>query len=299
MVQCAARLGIPPQNTRKHSNMIPIYLNPKTVFRALREIDREPPSHTAAREQGSQVTLIVLFSVAAALLLLNYGKNSYALNDLLILLAKLQGLPSRHWVAALRENPFAELIYHGWWTTAHAITFVLIPYIVLKFFLKQSIVDFGWRWGDTHKHWKGYAMLLAPILVGVVVVSFRDDFRTHYPFYDNAGRSFVDLLTWECLYLTQFACLEFFFRGYMVQTLRPYYGSAAIWIMVVPYLMIHFPKPWLEATGAIFFGLFLGILALRSRSIWGGFCVHAGIAVGMDIMSLVQQNKIPTRWWPL
>ena len=40
--------------------------------------------------------------------------------------------------------------------------------------------------------------------------------------------------------------------------------------MIVPYLMIHFAKPWLEASGAILFGLLLGVLALRSRSIWGG-----------------------------
>jgi uncharacterized protein len=64
------------------------------------------------------------------------------------------------------------------------------------------------------------------------------------------------------------------------------------------YLMIHFPKPWLEATGAIFFGLFLGMLALRSGSIWGGFLVHAGVAVGMDIAALVQQQRLPINWWP-
>ncbi len=62
--------------------------------------------------------------------------------------------------------------------------------------------------------------------------------------------------------------------------------------------MIHFPKLWLEATGAILFGLFLGILALRSRSIWGGFLVHAGVAVSMDVASLIKQGKIPTEFWP-
>ena len=68
--------------------------------------------------------------------------------------------------------------------------------------------------------------------------------------------------------------------------------------MVLPYLMIHFPKPWLEATGAIFFGVFLGVLALRSRSIWGGVVVHACVALSMDVMALVQTGKIPSQWWP-
>jgi uncharacterized protein len=64
-------------------------------------------------------------------------------------------------------------------------------------------------------------------------------------------------------------------------------------------LMIHFGKPWLEATGAIFFGLFLGILAMRSKSIWGGFGVHAGVAISMDIASLYQQDALPKIFWPM
>jgi membrane protease YdiL (CAAX protease family) len=62
--------------------------------------------------------------------------------------------------------------------------------------------------------------------------------------------------------------------------------------------MIHFPKLWPEAGGAILFGLFLGILALRSSSIWGGFFVHAGVAVGMDLASLIKQVRIPEVFWP-
>jgi membrane protease YdiL (CAAX protease family) len=69
-------------------------------------------------------------------------------------------------------------------------------------------------------------------------------------------------------------------------------------VMVPPYLMIHFGKPWLEATGAIFFGLFLGILALQNRSIWGGFLVHCGVALSMDIAALMQQNALPQQAWP-
>jgi membrane protease YdiL (CAAX protease family) len=66
----------------------------------------------------------------------------------------------------------------------------------------------------------------------------------------------------------------------------------------LPYLMIHFPKPWLEATGAIFFGLFPGMLALRTRSIWGGVLVHVSIALSMDLLALLQTRGLPVRWWP-
>lgn len=278
--------------------MLPTYLNPLTVFRVLDDIDREPPSHTADRASGSRTTLIVLFSTCVALLLLNYMKNSLVMNVILEQLASWQGHAPHYWLEKLHRSGFGELARYAWWSGWHVITYVVIPAIVLRAFFQQKLIDYGWRWGETHKHWRGYALLLSPILVMVVLVSFRDDFVNHYPFYGLSGRSWLDFLAWEFLYLLQFACLEFFYRGYIVQSLRPHYGSAAIWIMVVPYLMIHFPKPWLEATGAIFFGLFLGMLALRSRSIWGGFFVHAGVAVSMDVASLIQRGQIPQQWLP-
>lgn len=278
--------------------MLPAYLNPLTVFRTLDEIDREYPSHSAERTTGLRTTLIVLFSVCVSLLILNYAKNSSMMNSMLMQLALWQDHPQDYWLAKLHASGFDGLTRFFWWSSWHVVTYVLIPALVLRIYFKKGLMEFGWRWGETHKHWRGYLLLLAPILVMVVLVSYREDFVHHYPFYGEAGRSWLDFLAWEFLYLLQFACLEFFFRGYMVQTLRPHYGAAAIWIMVVPYLMIHFPKPWLEATGAIFFGLFLGMLALRSRSIWGGFFVHAGVAVSMDVASLIQQNRIPQQWLP-
>src|SRR5690625_6121946 len=95
--------------------------------------------------------------------------------------------------------------------------------------------------------------------------------------------------------MSQFVVLEFFFRGYMLQALRPAMGANAIWVMCIPYLMIHFPKLWLEATGAILFGLFLGILALRSRSIWGGVMGHVGIALCMDMAARLRKADLPGR----
>lgn len=277
---------------------LPYFLNPWSVFRELDAIDREPPSFTAPREQTPRVALIVLFTACLSLLILNYCKNYVVLEQLLVHWARLQQLPAESFIASFRQSPWFQLLNLAWWGGWHLLTYVLLPAIVIRRFLGGRVVDFGLRWGETHKHWRGYALLLSPILCFVVLVSFREDFVHHYPFYGQAGRSWFDFLAWEFIYLGQFACLEFFYRGFFIHALRPHFGSAAIWIMVVPYLMIHFPKPWLEATGAIFFGLFLGMLALRSRSIWGGFLVHAGVAVSMDLASLVQRGQIPTVFWP-
>ncbi|MBT8199929.1 MAG: CPBP family intramembrane metalloprotease, partial [Acidimicrobiia bacterium] len=63
----------------------------------------------------------------------------------------------------------------------------------------------------------------------------------------------------------------------------------AVWVMVVPYMMIHFTKPPLEALGAVVAGAVLGVLSLRKESIWLGAALHIGVALTMDIAALWQR----------
>lgn len=279
--------------------MIPAFLHPRRLFAVLDEIDSQPPSWTLNRRQAMRRIFVTLAAVSVCLLLLHYAK--FSSNFLLTLswLAQLQGLEAGHYVRSLQQSQWYQLSVYAWWSGWHLIAFVLLPWLVIRFIFQQRMRDFGWRWSDTNRHWRGYLLLLSPILVLVVLVTlFREDFVDHYPFYGLAERSWLDLLAWELLYIGQFIFLEFFFRGFMVNALRPAVGANAIWIMVVPYMMIHLPKPWLEATGAILFGLFLGILALRSRSIWGGVAVHLGVALAMDFASLWYTGRIPTQLFP-
>ena len=174
----------------------------------------------------------------------------------------------------------------------------LIPIIVIKYVLRERVNSFGIGFSGLRSHWQWYALLCTPILCFVVIAAFREDFTAQYPFYKLAYRSWFDLLAWELIYLTQFVCLEFFFRGFLLYGGRVAFGANAVLVMCLPYLMIHFDKPWPDATGAILFGLFLGVLALRSGSIWGGVLVHITIASSMDFMALLRTDGLPVRWWP-
>ncbi|WP_339075078.1 CPBP family intramembrane glutamic endopeptidase [Teredinibacter turnerae] len=274
------------------------FLHPKNIFTALDEIDNTPPSYTLDRAQSLRRIFWTLACVSVSLLIIHYLKYFSALQSFLAFVSTFQGRPENYALSQLQKHEYFNLLRYCWWTFWHVIGYVLLPFLLICFQLKTSFVQMGWHFNDTAKHWKGYVLLISPILLFVFLVSFRPDFLHHYPFYKQAGRSVFDLIAWEALYLLQFLCLEFFFRGFMINALRPAVGANAVWIMCVPYLMIHFPKLWPEATGAILFGLFLGILALRSRSIWGGFLVHAGIAVSMDIASLLRQGLLPQQFWP-
>lgn len=272
--------------------------HPKIILTELDAIDAEPPSYTLTRPQSLRRVFIVLACISVCLLLVHYGKYSSNLIALLQQFDVWRGLPSNSSQLFLENTGFFSLIIYGWWTSAHLLGFVIIPWLVLRYILRISIADCGLRFNDTGKHWKRYLLLLSPILVFVFIASTGKDFVQHYPFYKQAGRSGFDLLSWEVLYVSQFIFLEFFFRGFVLHTLRPAVGANAVWIMCVPYLMIHFPKLWPEAFGAILFGLFLGILSLRSRSIWGGVMVHVGVAVSMDLMALWRNGNIPMQWLP-
>ena len=270
-------------------------LHPRQILRALDQIDAAAPSWQLSRPQALRRVFIVLATVSVSLLILHYGKFSTNLHHLLQWLGEQRGVD---YLQQLQAAGWLELCGYVWWTGCHLLTFIVLPWLVIRFMFRERIVDFGWRWNLVGEHWRGYLLLLSPILVFVVLVSMGEDFVEHYPFYRHAGRSWLDLLLWELLYLSQFVFLEFFFRGFMLNALRPAMGANAVWVMCVPYLMIHFPKLWLEATGAILFGLFLGILALQSRSIWGGVLVHAGVALSMDLAALLRKGQIPGSFFP-
>jgi membrane protease YdiL (CAAX protease family) len=272
--------------------------HPRQILRALDGLDAGAPSYSMDRPAALRRVMQVLACVSVSLLILHYAKFSTNLHTALAWLGEWNGQGADYYPQSLAAHGWLDLSGYIWWTGCHLLTFVVLPWLVIRICFKQSMLDFGWRWNQVSRHWRGYLLLLSPILVFVVLVSFGEDFVNHYPFYRNAGRSWLDFLLWELLYMSQFVFLEFFFRGFMLNALRPAIGANAIWVMCVPYMMIHLPKLALEATGAILFGLFLGILALQSRSIWGGVLVHAGVALSMDIAALLRKQDLPGTFFP-
>jgi len=273
-------------------------LDPRNFVQVLKELDQETQSSKQKNTQVQLQAAVTLLVVAVCLLVIFYLKLNSSFHLGLSNLSILLGQQPNYLFNRIHSTGFGSLIAELWWGGWHLIGYVLIPWLYIHFVLKQSITNFGLGIGELGQHWKWYLLLLTPILIFVVLASYRQDFFNHYPFYRLANRSWFDFLAWELIYLSQFVFLEFFFRGFMLKSLKPAFGVNAIFIMCLPYLMIHFSKPWLEATGAILFGLFLGVLAMRSRSIWGGVVVHAGVAVSMDVAALFQSGGLPLRWWP-
>jgi len=234
-----------------------------------RAIDAETPRDPADAGTASTQVLMVLLTVAAALTLQEYlgGHDTYER------LFPHDG--SHYW----------ELRGYAWWSGWRLLGYVIMPMLVLAC-MRQPIRDYHLSPRGFVKHLWVYIALFAAVLPAVLLASTTAAFRHTYPFYRIANRSYADLAMWEGLYALQFLSLEFFFRGFILHGLRRALGANAIFVMLVPYCMIHYGKPLPETLGAIGAGLILGTLAMRTRSIWGGVLIHVGVATTMDVLAL-------------
>lgn len=271
--------------------------DPRNLLTVFARIDAETKAKGPLPSPDNKIIIALVLS-AFCLLLVFYAKYSSFFYSMLAMISEFLHDDRRAIFKELRSHTFSNLYGHAWWGFIHLLGFLLIPMACIKWIFKEKVADHGWQVGDIREHLRWYIFLASPIVCFAAIVSFRQDFSTHYPFYDLAYRSWADLILWEAIYIIQFISLEFFFRGFMLNSTKHAFGSNAILVMCLPYLMIHFQKPWLEATGAIFFGLFLGTLAMCSRSIWGGVGVHVTIALAMDLFALLQTRGLPSQLWP-
>jgi membrane protease YdiL (CAAX protease family) len=187
-------------------------------------------------------------------------------------------------------SPYFELFNLAHWAFVKVFAYFVIPSIAIAVHPGLSFKNIGLTFKGFKSHAWIYGLLFAMVLLLVIAVSFLPSFSTYYPFYAESMRSPFDFWAWELMYICQFFALEFFFRGFMLQPVRKTMGASAILAMMVPYVMIHFGKPFMECMGAVAAGIVLGTLALKTRSIWAGFFIHCGIAISMDVAANLQNG---------
>ncbi|MBN2572966.1 MAG: CPBP family intramembrane metalloprotease [Deltaproteobacteria bacterium] len=260
------------------------------------ELDREA---LLLREQRGDKSLldarVVLTFVlgALSLLLINfYGSRDFYDGSVQPL---LQRWSERH-PGILDFGFYRDLYYRVFWGVSRYGAY-LLPLVVWPFVFRESPLDLGLRFRGFREHCWIYLLCLVIVIPALVAVSYTPDFSRYYPMYPLAGRSWVDFWVWEIVYIGQFLALEIFFRGFWLRGAR-ILGTGAIFSMMVPYVMIHFQKPYLEACGAIVAGVVLGSLSMRTGSIWAGFLIHSTVAILMDLLALQQSGRMPIRMFP-
>ncbi len=198
---------------------------------------------------------------------------------------------------AVVRNPDTQLYRSLFWALASIVSYCLLPLLHIKLALRQPLADFGLGLPDRRTlltDLKLFPLFYAVMLPLVWWASAQPGFLKVYPFFRLGPQETLwpHWALWELLYFAQFAALEFFFRGYMVHGLKPRFGVSAIFVMVLPYCMIHFEKPVLESLAAIIAGVALGALSYRYRSIWLGIALHCSVALTMDLMALWRKGLL-------
>ncbi len=169
------------------------------------------------------------------------------------------------------------------------VTFLIVPLIVSRF-LGMTAKDLGLTiTRHAKKEFLLVLVLWAAFLPVVWFMSGTEAFQRQYPKVHRAETDAFLFMVYEGFYLVKWTAWEFFFRGFMLFGFKKEFGTKAVLISTIPFVLMHFGKPEAEVFAAIAAGFILCGIALSSRSIWPGVLLHWLVATSMDFFA--------SSWW--
>jgi membrane protease YdiL (CAAX protease family) len=244
-------------------------------------------SRAAGRPDFKVMTVLV--STAVLLTLQHYVfRSSHSGHALTVVQNTISGPAGDNivaWATAAENRRLFDLLY---WAIGQQIIYVLIPVAIITLAFREPLAEYGVKLRGLLRFGPLYAAMILVMTPLVLWASTAERFRETYPFYRLAPGEplWPRFVVWEIFYALQFVALEFFFRGYVLHGVKHRFGAYAIFVMMVPYCMIHFAKPLPETFGAIIAGVVLGFMSLATRSIWMGALLHIAVALTMDLAAL-------------
>ncbi|MBY0486047.1 MAG: CPBP family intramembrane metalloprotease [Flavobacteriaceae bacterium] len=235
--------------------------------------------------------VIVCITVSISLLLINYcGSFENSVNLVRFINPKNANAVNKFFY----EGQFAQLFRLTHWNLVLTIGYLLIPIFIIKIIFKEPLKNYGLTFKNAFKDYKVFLIMLIIMIPIVFAISFNTSFQSKYPFYQLNQNETLNykFLIWEMEYFFQFFTLEFFFRGFLLHGLKNRFGYYSVFIMTIPYCMIHFAKPMPEAIAAIIAGIVLGTFSLKSKNIWLGVFIHCSVAITMDVFALWQKGLL-------
>jgi hypothetical protein len=191
------------------------------------------------------------------------------------------------------DKRFAGLVY---WAGLLVILYPSLALFGRFLFSMFTLADSPSQWlylpyEPFRKETAWYILLLPIIIMLVSTYAQNPEFINTYPFYkasDAVNYNLTKAISWEVVYALSFIALEFFFRGFIIHSLKPLIGWLAVPAMAFFYCLLHFGKPMPECIGSLLGGLMLGTVSYQTGSIWGGLLCHLSLALGMDLWVLLQ-----------
>jgi membrane protease YdiL (CAAX protease family) len=180
------------------------------------------------------------------------------------------------------------LLEYLYWFIGDFFTFFILGIIIIKFGFKENLSDYGLQFGDIKIGLSFSLIFLLVMIILIWFVSATSAFSEKYPHLSSAKSDWNILLIYESGMLLYMIAWEFIWRGFMLFGLEKKFGYYSVLIQMIPFLILHNGKPFLETFGAIFGGIALGILALRTRSIYYCVVTHIGVMFSIDFISTLR-----------
>ncbi len=292
--------GRDPTTTRDEAASAPIWtviqrLFGKVVAEPMRRVNEDSRRYLAspAARGVDWKTMIVLATAAVSLTLQNYFAHADGFARIAGWLAKIGFNDlAAEFLEAIRDPESGQANKLACWAIGSIITYIALPLLAIRCVFRERVRDYGVKLQGAFTDLWIYGVMVVVMAPLILLVSGNASFHQTYPFYTvkRGEELWPYFWRWEILYALQFFALEFFFRGFLVHGTKHRFGSYAIFVMTVPYCMIHFGKPMPEAFASIVAGIALGFMSLKTRSILLGSAIHVTVAWSMDFASLWRQN---------
>ncbi len=185
------------------------------------------------------------------------------------------------------NNENIDLYEFLYWFISDSIILFGIPVLIIKFLFKEEIKNYGVNFKNLKYGLLTILFSIIIILPVTYIVSLSKEFSNFYPMYQGLNQNIKIFLMYESFLLLFLFAWEFIWRGFMLFGLESKFGWYSIFIQMIPFVILHNGKPALETFSSILGALFLGVLALRTRSIIYGFIIHAAIIISLDIYAIL------------
>ncbi|NWF50619.1 MAG: CPBP family intramembrane metalloprotease [Ignavibacteriaceae bacterium] len=189
---------------------------------------------------------------------------------------------------SFQSDPNLFLYEYLYWFIGDFFVFFILSILLILFVFKEKPRDYGLTFGDYKSGLKISAIFLLIMLPLIWFFSSTAEFAETYPHLKSARDSLLIFFIYESGMFAYMFGWEYIWRGFMLFGLKEKFGDYSVLIQMIPFVILHNGKPFPETIGAILGGIALGILALRTRSVYYCVFTHMGIMFSIDLISTLR-----------
>lgn len=185
---------------------------------------------------------------------------------------------------------YEELYEYAYWMLSEFLIYFIIPIIIIKLIHKGKLKEYGISFGD---YKLGFAAtgIFAFIMTAVLwIVSSYPSIYNYYPMYKNSILSWERFFIFESLMLFYMIGWEYMWRGYALFGLKKSLGNYAVFVQMLPFVILHNGKPFLETFSSIFGGIIIGYFALRVGSFIYCAILHFYVIFTIDFICVLRHK---------